>query len=683
MTKISQMQMLEIVPGVMSAQDATSSDIPCWSDAFHIRFDPNTGRVRKLGGWVSNSFNYEATISGTTRTIYSTVINLKNYTILGTNSYLYSLIGSELVNISPLDTVSVTAANSLDTHYATLASNPIATTNGSKFLVVSDTEASKFKVGDSYKLSGASTTNGVPNTDINTTHIVRAIGTNTITILVSTAASSTGSGGGASVVRTSGLLTLNKNTHGLSNGQRVKISGAATFGGINNTDINQEFIIRNVATNSFDFMTAGFATSSVTAGGGASTVYYPQIAAGALDQGLAQGYGAGLYGVGLYGTALVSSTGVTYPRTWFCDRFGDEIVMTPGNNSGACVWDGDTTTAPTLISGAPTDINYLFVSDNILVTFGHDVENEIFASDQGDITQWTASSTNQVYQDIIEGAGRLISHAPVDGYNLIFTNQQTYTMKYVGGTAVWQVLMLDPNIGLIAPMARVSVNGIAYWMGQKNFHMFRGGKVETLPSNFTTQCSILRYVFDDLNYSQASKIFAWHNEEFDEIWFHYPSSNSNECDRVARFSRILMTWVPDEMDRTAGEYPDTTLTNPRLANVGTLYTHEVGYNDDGAPMAFYATTKKYFAGTDTAILAQVIPDSKMTGTIDFTVRSYNYPQSTTAMNQETYQITQTTERVPVQINGRFGQYTIAGDALDQEFLMGQWYIEPQKGPRAP
>ena len=98
MTKISQMQMLEIVPGVMSAQDATSSDIPCWSDAFHIRFDPNTGRVRKLGGWVSNSFNYEATISGTTRTIYSTVINLKNYTILGTNSYLYSLIGSELGN---------------------------------------------------------------------------------------------------------------------------------------------------------------------------------------------------------------------------------------------------------------------------------------------------------------------------------------------------------------------------------------------------------------------------------------------------------------------------------------------------------------------------------------------------------------------------------------------------------
>jgi len=38
----------------------------------------------------------------------------------------------------------------------------------------------------------------------------------------------------------------------------------------------------------------------------------PQIAAGAVNQGNAQGYGAGKYGVGLYGTALVSSSGETY-----------------------------------------------------------------------------------------------------------------------------------------------------------------------------------------------------------------------------------------------------------------------------------------------------------------------------------------------------------------------------------
>jgi len=50
-------------------------------------------------------------------------------------------------------------------------------------------------------LSGASTTNGSSQTpEINATHIVRSIGTNQITILVTTAATSSGTGGGASVV---------------------------------------------------------------------------------------------------------------------------------------------------------------------------------------------------------------------------------------------------------------------------------------------------------------------------------------------------------------------------------------------------------------------------------------------------------------------------------------------------
>lgn len=683
MTKTSALQEIQIVPGVMPVTDATASDIPCWAEAFGVRFDPNTGRVRKIGGWMSTVFNYGATIMGVMRTIYSAVINLKVYTILGTNSNLYSLIGSELINISPLDTSSVSAANSLATHYATLANNPVTTILNSNYITVTDTEAALFQINDVYTLSGATTTNGVPNTEINAAHVIRSIGVNTITFRVATFATSSGSGGGAAVVRKSGLITLTKVAHGLNNGDRVGISGAADTGGILAAAINLEFIIRNKTVNTFDIMTAGTATSSVTAAGGGATEYFPQIAAGNVNQGLGQGYGAGLYGAGLYGTALVSATGVTYPRIWFIDRFGDSMVMTPGNNSAAYVWDGDTVNAPILINNAPDDINYLFVSNNILVTFGHNVENEIFASDQGDITKWTASSTNQVFEDIIEGAGRFISHVPVDGYNLIFTNQQTYTFKYIGSPNVWQTLLLDPNVGIIAPMARCSVNGIGFWMGEQNFHMFRGGKVETIPSNFGVQSSILRYVFDDLNYSQKSKIFCGYNEEWDEIWWHYPSANSNECDRVARLSRKLMTWVPDVMDRTAWEYPATSLSNPRTGNNTTLYVQDAGNDADGVALPFFARTRKFLSGKDTFVQTQFIPDFNMSGTVELGVRTYNYPQSANAMNDNTYAVTATTEKVPMQLNGRYYDYSFAGDELGQSFLMGQCLEEPQKGPTAP
>ncbi len=683
MTLAGQLIELDIMPGVMPSTDATASDITCWASGYHIRFDSTTGRLRKLAGWSHVIFNYSASISGTMRNIYSSTINQKVYTIIGTNSYLYSLLGSELSNITPLDTTPITAANSLATHYATLANNPINTTNGSNTVTISDTEAALFQVGDTYTLSGATTTNGVPNTELNAGHIIRMIGVNLISIIVATNATSSGSGGGALVIRKSGLITLTKATHGLSNNNRVLIAGAVAVGGVTALQINAEFQIRNVLTNSFDFMTDGTATSSASGGGGAGTEYYPQIIAGLLNEGIGQGYGAGKYGVGLYGTALLSSSGEVYPRIWFCDRFGDNIIMTPGNQTGVYTWDGNTITAPTLITNAPTDINYAFVSNNILVTFGHDVENKIFASDIGNYTQWTASSNNQVFEDTIEGAGKLISHCPVDGYNLIFTETQTYTFTYIGLLAgIWQIQTLDASIGLLAPMARISINGYAYWMGQDNFYMFRGGKVEIIPSNIGLQSTILRYVFDNLNYSQRFKIFAWYNEDYDEIWWHYPSADSNECDRIARFNRKLMCWTPDELNRTAGEYPTQNLSNPRLGNVGTLYLHETGNDDDGSAMTFSATTKKFLSGRDTIILGQIVPDSTMSGTIQLTIDSYNYPQSAVAMNTNIYDITSTTERVPTQINGRYEDYTIAGEELGQSFLMGQWMLEPQKSSRA-
>ncbi len=683
MTLASQFNPIDITPGVMPFTDATPSDIPCWADAFHVRFDPTTGRLRKLGGWTRNTFDYGTTIMGTIRTVYSATINQKVYTVLGTNSELYGLVGSALTNITPLDTTPVAVANSLATHYGTLTSNPITTATGSNSVVVTDASYALYQPNDNYTLSGATTTNGVPNGELNATHVIRSIGIGTVTFRVATAATSSGSGGGASVARSDGLIQITKTAHGLSDGERVKIDDAATTGGILDTEINQEFIIRNATTNTFYVMTDGTSTSAVTAGGGAGTVYYPQIPAGNLNQGNGQGYGAGKYGVGLYGTALVSASGETYPRIWFCDRFGDNIVMTPGEQTGCYTWDGATDVAPVLITNAPTDINYLFVSDNILVTFGHDVENKIFSSDIGNYTGWTASSTNQVFEDTIEGANRFISHCPVDGYNLIYTETQTYTMKHIGLPNIWQILSLDPSIGLIAPMARVSVNGIAYWMGQDNFYMFRGGKIEVIPCNFSAESSMLRYVFKNMNYSQRYKFFAWYNEEFDEVWFHYCSSQSNECDRVARLCRKLnYVWCPDMLNRTAGEYPIANLSNPRLANVDTLYTHETGNDDDGAPMAWSAVTKKYVSGADTAIQTQMVPDNEMSGTVSMQVRMYNYPQSQTAMNDNVYPFTGTTEKIPVQLNGRFYDYGFSGAELGQSFLMGQWYEEPQKGPRA-
>lgn len=673
---LSQLAPIQFAPGVDTDNTSLSATQCVWSR--HIRFV--RGLPQKLGGWVNFLFNNSALITGTARSIYSASIAGRIRTVVGTDQKLYDVLGGALTNVTPLDTDTIAIADSIATHYATLANNPISVTDTSNTVVVEDTEASLFQVGDLYTLSGATTTGGVPNTDLNNTHIVRAIGVNTIEIRVATAATSTTTGGGASVIRSSGLLTVTDASHEQEDGDRVKITSAADTGGILASQINLEFIIRNVTTNTFDVMTVGLASSSVSAGGGSATEYQQEIPPGELNESFGQGYGMGFYGTGLYGVPKFSTNVKKYPRIWFFDRFGDLITMTPGEQTGLYQWDGDSSEAPTLVSGAPTEINYQFVSDNIVVTFGAGgIENKIFSCDQNNLTQWVASSTNQVFEDNIEGAGRLMSHVQVNGINLIFTENQTYVFSYIGLPFVWSIELKEPNIGIIAPMARCSVNGTAYWMDDGNFYMWSGGNIDVIPSNISYQSTVHNWMYDDLNYSQKSKSFAWYNPKFNEVWFHSLSTNSNEPDKIARLNILDNTWVPDEISRTAAEYPNISLFNPRLMNVGNMYKHEFGYNDGTLPLDWKLVTNTRTFGRDFTNIDGIIPDSVQTGVVTLNIAGKRFPQSAPNTSFQTFDVTPTTERIPYTSNAAYWQYTFEGDELDQFWRMGTWQEYLQKG----
>jgi len=669
---------IEIIAGVQPNTDATPFVTSHYTMSDKIRF--RFGRPRKIGGWVATDFDYGASISGKIRSIYSAFIGSVTSTVVGTHQKLYSIKGTRLTNITPLSTTTNAIPDSLNTDYYTLAADPISTVDGSNVITIADADAARYQIGDHITISGATSVGGIDAaTYINIAHSIHTIGTGNYTFLVGATATSTATGGGAAVLKATGLLEVSATAHGQANGDRVKLAGAVDTGGILAADINAEFIIRNVSADIFEVMTDGVATSLVGGGGGAAVTYQKEIADGYVDEAYGMGYGMGLYGVGLYGTALLSSSGRKYPRIWFMDRYGDNFVMTAGNETGIYSWDGDTVVAPTLISGAPTDVNYAFVSDNILLTFGSGgIKNRIFASDQGDFTNWTSSSTNQVFDDNIEGADKLISHVSVAGRNLLFTEHQTYSLSYIGLPLVWKTELIDGAIGIIAPMARCVVNGVAYWMGQSNFYKWAGGNIEIIPANTQVQSTILNYVFSNLTSAQRSKIFCWYNEQYNEIWWHYPASASNEPDRVARLQVGDLVWSPDTMDRTAAEYPILSLGYPRLAgNDSLIYRHEYGSDANGAALAWTLTSNSRYSGKANALLSGFVPDSIQTGNISVDLDTRQFPQSAAATFGNSYTITPTTERVTAQNMGRFWKYTWRGDAVGNDWQMGQWleYIQ--------
>jgi len=671
---------IQILAGVESSLDMPESTTQHYTFADKIRFVG--GYPEKIGGWSSITLDAGESFSGVSRSIYSYNLNSYNRYLIGSNTALFDLLGTNLTNITPLTTVAVTAPNSLATYRATLGSNPIATVNGSTTITITDT-AHKFQAGDIVTLSGSSAVNGIPSGEINADLFVRSVSTNSYTVIVSTAATSTGSGGGASVVRTSGIITVTKASHGLLSGYRVKIAGAADTGGILAASINLEFIIRNITTNTFDVVTAGKASSSVTGGGGAGINLYPQIAAGQADTITGTGYGLGLYGVGLYGVAKTASN-QTPARLWSHARFGDLLLSAFNAQSDIYQWDADISVAPVKVTNSPP-CNYVFVSNEIVVALGYDSAlaadnaNGISWSNQGSLTNWT---TGQAGSDTIEGAGRFTSQLNVRGTNLLFTDNQTYTFRYIGGQFIWETLLLDAGIGIIGQNARVSALGVGYWMGVDNFYMWRGANVEVVPSNSGNESTILRYVFDDLNYAQADKIFAWYNAKYREIWWHYPSASSNEPDRIARYNIDTQVWVMDTISRTAAEYPSVLTQNPLMIGLdNNAYLHENGVNDNGAGMAWQLTTNKIFGGTDTVQIGAFIPDMQgLTGDFNVNVLTQDYPLGATRSNTN-YTVPDPSEkgRIAVEKNGRFVQMDITGNDLDQRVSFGQWYMEVKKG----
>lgn len=681
-TRVSTPRPIQIQPGVRPLTEGTALTTQQWIYANGIRFV--NGFPQKRGGFQSITFNYSNMVTGSCRSIFSCDFLNTVVTLFGTHTRLFSLIGTQLTNITP-QTSSTTAVNAgLATLYGTLANNPLTTVNGSNLVTVADTSAGRFQPGDFYTLSGATTVGGIAIGNLNITAIVASVAANGLSLVIQAAAAATSgaTGGGNAVVRSCGIINVTSAAHGLPNGDRIGITLAATTAGITAAQINLQQIIRNVATNSFDIMTAGLATSATTGGGGASTVYTQQIPAGLQNAQGGQGYGMGLYGQGLYGTALSSGASYSQPQIWFwCQQqFSNVLIGTPGNQTGVYEWAGNIATAPVPTANAPTTINYVFISDDTVITFGNVNGNRIKTSNVFDRTNWTSSSSNTVFVEDLEGAGTLISHLNANNVNVIFTTTQCYTMTNIGGNAIWSIQPLNNEVGIIGPMARVVVNGVGYWMGQQNFYMWMGAAIMIIPANTQASCTLLKYIFQNMNRAQASKFYAVHKESFNEVEFHYCSATSEECDSVVRLNLYDFSWTMDTDDRTAYEYPVVNQVYPiAISSENTAYFEEKGTDADGQPLPWTLTSNDRVSGKDNATIVSFVPDSIQTGDIDVEVFGRLFPQSSKNMFDSTYTVSPTTERVPTTSSARLWRYTFSGETIGQQWIMGAWVEELQPG----
>ena len=116
-------------------------------------------------------------------------------------------------------------------------------------------------------------------------------------------------------------VTVTHTAHGASNGDFVKFSNAATVGGL---DLNNEYQLTLVDSNSYTITAATAATSTVAAGGGTTVSAVYQINVGLAYETPLTGWGAGTWGAGTWGYGGTSTSAL---RLWSQSNFGEDLII--------------------------------------------------------------------------------------------------------------------------------------------------------------------------------------------------------------------------------------------------------------------------------------------------------------------------------------------------------------------
>lgn len=512
----------------------------------------------------------------------------------------------------------------------------------------------------------------------------------------------TTSAGDATFAATDGSSTLivAETAHGALQNDFVTFSGAAGLAGSGNNItaavLNQEYQIATiVGANSYAIIakdTAGdivAANSADTGNGGGSVVARYQINTGLTNYLPAAGWGADPWSEGVWGSASGDFQGEQL-RIYSQDNFGEDLVFN-ARGGGIYYWDSSEglderavdITSLGSASDCPTIAAQVLVSDNDqhVVAFGANnlgsaAQDPLLVrwSDQESISDWTPTATNTAGGVRINSGSNIVGAVQTRQEILLWTDVSTHSMRFVGAPFIFQFTTISSDIAMISPNAAVNARGNVYFMDKSGFYVYNGA-VQQIP------CSVQDYVLSNLNISQAYKVFAAENNDFSEIiWFYPVGVGDTEITNYVSFNYNENLWAVGTLSR--GAWLDAgVLDNPLASSTITssennyIYNHEVGHNDDGAPMVAYIESGdlEIGDGQNFMMIDRVIPDFSFSGagdpSLDMTIKGSNYPLETASTLAEVT-ITEATQQSNIRVRSRHAVLRLESAGMGYGWRLG-------------
>jgi hypothetical protein len=496
----------------------------------------------------------------------------------------------------------------------------------------------------------------------------------------------------------SNVVTVNFPNHGLSVGSTFSVAAPTTVGGI---PLFGNYVVSSVTPNGiynsyqFTILANNSATSSATGLLNNGQVYFLY----SYGAGPAQpaGYNQGLYGAYGYGIGQVinPSLGTTISATnWSLDNWGQQLIAVPvnfifNNNSlypaqfqPIFVFD-PTVQQPiaTAIPNSPVVNNGAFVAmpQRQIIAWGSSFTSVIDPllirwCDVNNYNTWAAQITNQAGSYRLPTGSQIVGAMQGPQQGLLWTDIALWAMQYIGPPYVYSFNQLAAGCGLIGRRAMGTINGVVYWMGNKQFFSLSGNGVTPIP------CPIWDVVFQDLDLANVSKITCAVNSLFEEITWYYPIvGGSGEVTNYIRFNAQLNSWDFGTLARSA--WLDTTVLGPPIGYDPAnqyIYQHEISQDADGAAMSSNFTTG-YFAlsdGENKVFVDEFWPDMKwgyygqsQSASVQITFNAVDFPGQT-PVTYGPYTVTQSTTWFNPRIRARLLSITVSSSDLNSFWRLG-------------
>ena len=725
----------KVLPGI-DKQDTESGAENRWVDCDNTRF--RYGLPEKVGGW--SSLVTDTIVSVARKEFAFVDLEGNRYVAIGTDKFLLIYFEGQLYDVTPVK--------------STISSVVMSAQDATKEVSLTFSSAHNLQSGDIILLDNVTVPSGIGLTDAafeDKLFQVTKVTSSLIAIVTGTQTTTGAAGGGAcSVIPyepvgpaaqsygygwgisewdgiVSGALqntlngTLADNTSGTS-GSNIALTSATGFPTAGRVQIGTELIsYTGISTNNLTGITRAVDGSTRAAHSSGATV---TNAADFVDWGEASSASEvslepGLWSLSNFGQVLVATIANGKTFTWNAGAASPLTVRASTSTSGFSTSNNPTATRVTLVSPTTRHLIHLGTETTIGDTTTQD-DMFIRFSDQEDINDYTPTAINSAGSQRLQDGTKIIGSLKAKETILVWTDNALYTMKFIGAPFTFGFEQVGTNCGLIGKNAAVEIDGAAFWMSPNGFFMF-DGTVKSLP------CSVEDYVYDQADTTKGQQICAGLNNQFTEVVWYYPSTNSAYNDQYVVFNygeamkggvwyigtEARTSWI----DSTVYPKPFATKFNASASGsfpeiIGedglgqtTLFEHEIGtdqVNADGSTTTVTSFVKSYdfdiqsrqqnaqgkstgpsISGEVFLAMRRFVPDFKdLQGNAKVTLAVKRYPQqSDTNTSLSPFTINSSTDKKDTRARGRFVNIKIENTDVSESWRFGTLKIDIQPDGR--